>query len=257
MRIDDQALAPLLDKMTRGGPLSEADRKAFLDLPFVVRPFEAGAAIVEEGCRSHSCAALLSGFAYRHRMLTNGSRQIISVHFPGDFPDLQSGLLGIASHSIRMLTPGQIATVQAADLRALAVQRPAIQAALWRETLIDMSICGEWVANVGRRDARARIAHLICEFAERLRAAGLLQGDTCQLPMTQEQIADATGLTTVHVNRTLQTMRREGLIKSGGRAIRVGNWKGLAIAGDFHPAYLHLADRIPTVDHREVERSNA
>jgi CRP-like cAMP-binding protein len=240
MRIDDRALTPLLIKMARAGSLSEADKRAFLDLPFVMKPVEAGASIVEEGSRSHTCSALVSGFAYRHRMLTNGGRQIISVHVPGDFPDLQSGLLGVASHSIRMLTPGRLATIPAADLQRLAVERPAIQAALWRETLIDVSICGEWVANIGRRDARARIAHLICEFAARLRAAGLLEGDTYELPMTQEQIADATGLTTVHVNRTLQTMRRDGLIKSNGRAIRVGDWKNLAAAGDFHPAYLYL-----------------
>ncbi|MBB3956637.1 Crp/Fnr family transcriptional regulator [Novosphingobium sediminicola] len=221
-------------------PLEREDQEAFLDLPFRLREAVAGQVIVEEGEHSHSCIGLLSGFTYRHRTLRNGARQIISVHVPGDFPDLQSGLLGVAIHTLQMLTPGRLALFQADELQRLVSERPAIRNALWRETLIDTSISGEWVANVGRRDARGRIAHLLCEFAMRLRAAGLLEGDSYELPMTQEQMADATGLTPVHVNRTLQEMRRAGLIHTERRKVSVADWARLAALGDFDPQYLHL-----------------
>lgn len=233
-------LAPLLNKLDQLEPLAREDQDAFLDIPFRVKEVVAGEVILEEGRHSHSCIGLLSGFTYRHRTLRNGARQIISVHVPGDFPDLQSGLLGTAIHTLQMLTPGRLALFRADELQRLVSERPAIRTALWRETLIDTSICGEWVANVGRRDARGRIAHLLCEFAMRLRAAGLLEGDSYELPMTQEQMADATGLTPVHVNRTLQDMRRSGLIRSERRTIKVVDWASLAALGDFNPHYLHL-----------------
>nr|WP_281379432.1 Crp/Fnr family transcriptional regulator [Novosphingobium sediminicola] len=139
-----------------------------------------------------------------------------------------------------MLTPGRLALFRAEDLQRLVFERPAIRNALWRETLIDISICGEWVINVGRRDARGRIAHLLCEFAMRLRSAGLLEGDSYELPMTQDQIADAIGLTAVHVNRTLQEMRRSGLIYTERGIVKVTNWMGLAALGDFNPQYLPI-----------------
>jgi len=233
-------LAPLLNKLNQLEPLGQEDQDAFLALPFRVKEVEAGQIILDEGKHSTGCIGLLAGFTYRHRTLRNGARQIISVHVPGDFPDLQSGLLGTAIHTLQMLTPGRLALFRADDLQRLVSERPAIRDALWRETLIDTSICGEWVANVGRRDARGRIAHLLCEFAMRLRSAGLLEGDSYELPMTQDQIADATGLTAVHVNRTLQEMRRTGLIHTERRMVKVNDWDRLAALGDFNPQYLHL-----------------
>lgn len=233
-------LAPLLNKLNQLEPLAQEDRDAFLALPFRLKEVEAGQVILDEGGDTSSCIGLLAGFTYRHRTLRNGARQIISVHVPGDFPDLQSGLLGTAIHTLQMLTPGRLALFRAEDLQGLVSERPAIRNALWRETLIDISICGEWVTNVGRRDARGRIAHLLCEFAMRLRSAGLLEGDSYELPMTQDQIADATGLTAVHVNRTLQEMRRSGLIHTERRIVKVTDWTGLAALGDFNPQYLRI-----------------
>jgi CRP-like cAMP-binding protein len=233
-------LNPLLTKLNQVEALAPDDHRAFLNLPYRLGCLKAGQSMVREGEHSSSCSGLLSGFAYRHRTLRNGARQIISMHVPGDFPDLQSGLLGLASHTVQMLTPGRVAIFRAKDIQRLVNQRPAIQAALWRETLIDMSICGEWVANVGRRDAQSRLAHLICEFATRLQAAGLLPAEVWQLPMTQEQLADAAGLTSVHVNRTLQTMRHAGLIRIERRGIEILDWARLVTIADFNPSYLHL-----------------
>jgi CRP-like cAMP-binding protein len=119
---------------------------------------------------------------------------------------------------------------------------------MWIDTLVDGSIFREWIANVGRRDARTRIAHLLCEFSLRLEVAGLGQQSDYQLPMTQDQVADATGLTPVHVNRTLKGLEAEGLItRANPRSINIGNWKNLAEAGDFSSAYLHMPGDEPAL----------
>ena len=122
------------------------------------------------------------------------------------------------------------------------LDRRAIGQALWYDTLVDGSIFREWIANVGRRDARTRIAHLLCEFALRLEAAGLGNHIDWELPMTQEQLADCTGLTPIHVNRMLKVLDKDGLISRTRRAVTVNDWKALARAGDFQSAYLHLPD---------------
>lgn len=121
----------------------------------------------------------------------------------------------------------------------LADARPPIRKAMWIETLIDASIFREWVVNVGRRDSRARIAHLLCEMAVRLKSNGAADDGPFDFPVTQEQLADATGLTSVHTNRTLQSLRKEGLIQLTARALTVLDWDGLSEVGDFDELYLH------------------
>ena len=128
-------------------------------------------------------------------------------------------------------------------IRELSDREPSIKDALWIDTLVDASIHREWVANVGRRDAPTRIAHLLCEFGLKMDAIGLDQLNY-ELPMTQEQLADATGLTAVHVNRVLQGLAADGLIERvTSKSVVIGDWQKLAAAGDFHRGYLHL-DRL-------------
>lgn len=232
-------LAPLLRKLERQSDIPAGDRDAFLSLPVISRCVAAGAVIAREGDRVQRCCAVLAGFAYRYKHVANGARQIISVHVPGDFIDLQNALFDAAAAEVRMLTPGELAFVPAAAIREIVAARPAIQQALWADTLIDASIFSEWITNIGRRNARARIAHLLCEFAVRLRRAGLLEAERFMLPMSQEQLADATGLTAVHVNRTLQWLRQNGLITSDRRSITISDWSALTRIGDFDHAYLH------------------
>jgi CRP-like cAMP-binding protein len=148
-------------------------------------------------------------------------------------------LLGVADHSIQMLTASDVAYVAAGAVQELAFAFPAIGRAMWLETLIEGSIFREWIANVGRRDARTRVAHLLCEIAVRLQSAGLMTTNRFELPMTQEQIGDATGLTSVHVNRTLQALRAEGVITKDKQAIQIEDWKTLSAVGDFETAHLH------------------
>jgi CRP-like cAMP-binding protein len=232
-------LAPALRKLEHRATLSRGDREAFLDLPFFKKTLNSGSYIIRERDLTKNCCVLLSGFAFRSKIVGNGGRQILSVHIPGDMLDLQHAFLGVADHSIQMLTTGDVAFVAAEAVQDLAFTFPAIGRAMWLETLVEGSIFREWIANIGRRDAITRIAHLLCEIAERLRSAGLMTGDRYELPMTQEQIGDATGLTAVHVNRTLQLLRNKGLITRDRRAVQIKDWTALSAVGDFGTAYLH------------------
>jgi CRP-like cAMP-binding protein len=236
-------LHPTFEKMVRRlerrSPLGQADREALLSLPHTLRKLAAGAHVVRDGEPAELCCLLLSGFAYRYKITGEGGRQIISFHVAAEFLDLQNSFLGIADHSVQMLTDAEIALIPSGTLQKLALTRPALARALWIDTLIDASIFREWVVNVGRRDSRARVAHLLCEFSLRLEAAGLASNHHYQLPMTQEQLADAVGLTSVHVNRVLKQLAEEGLIKRDRRSITIEDWERMRAAGDFNERYLH------------------
>jgi CRP-like cAMP-binding protein len=235
-------LAPMLRKLEYSGQLDDGDRRALLALPHTLKSLEPGAYIVRDGDRAtHSCL-LRDGFVYRHKIVGDGSRQICSIQMSGDMVDLQNSLLGIADHSVQALTRAEVAFIPRDAIKKIAFERPAIGMAMWFDTLVDGSIFREWIANVGRRDARKRLAHLLCEFAVRLEGAGLGKRNEYTLPMTQEQLADCTGLTTVHVNRTLRALAADGVISRTLRSVTVDDWKRLASEGDFSRAYLHMRE---------------
>jgi CRP-like cAMP-binding protein len=220
--------------------LPKADREAVLSLPFTLRTLEPGTYTIREAEPPQTCAVLASGFAYRQKLAGDGSRQIVALHIPGDALDFQNLFLDVSDHSIQMLTRGDVAFVTRADVQDLARSRSAIGHAILVKILVEASIFREWVLNVGRRDSRSRIAHVLCELGVRLEAEGLTSKYEYELPMTQEQLADAVGLTPVHVNRTLKTLEGEGLIKRTKRTISFPDWKRLRATGDFNQRYLHL-----------------
>jgi CRP-like cAMP-binding protein len=225
-------------------PLSNEDAAAILVLPYKLRTLEAQAHTLREGDRPDRCAILIDGYAYRHKLTGDGSRQILSLHIPGDALDFQNVFLNEADHNVQMLTRGEVADIARHDLEKLVQERPTISEAILVASLIESSIFREWVVNVGRRDARSRIAHLLCEFSYRLHAQGFANGRGYELPMTQEQLADATGMTAVHVNRVLKSLQSEGLIERNGRVISFPDWERLRSVGDFNSRYLHVrADR--------------
>jgi CRP-like cAMP-binding protein len=239
---DVHPLGPLARRWSRRSALSDTDRAALLALPYTRRTFGKDAYVVREGEQTTECSVLLQGMAFRQKLLRNGARQIISFHIPTEFVDLQNGLLGTADHSVQSLNRSVFAAIPRSALMELADARPAIRAAMWIDTLIDSSIFREWVVNVGRRDSRARIAHLLCELIVRLKSIGAENDkEMYDFPVTQEQLADATGLTSVHTNRTLQSLRREGLIQLTARSLTVLDWEGLREIGDFDELYLHHA----------------
>lgn len=218
--------------------LSEPDLAALRALPFARRIVERDAFVVREGEEPASCSLILEGSAFRQKVVRNGARQIISFHFPGEFIDLQSCLLPVNDHGVQALGPCTLAVVPRAALLALVAQRPALARAVWFDTLLEGAIFREWVVNVGRRNARARIAHLLCELAVRLDSS-IEDGKVYQLPLTQEHIADATGLTSVHTNRTIQALRRDGVISLASGRLVVHDWNALRSIGDFSELYLH------------------
>ena len=229
----------MVRRMERRSALTESDRQAFKSLPHSQRRVGPGGHIVRDGDKAESCALLLSGFAYRYKITGEGGRQIISLHMAGEFVDLQHSFLGTADTSVQTLTEAEVAFIPKAAVEELALGNAAIARALWIDTLIDSSIFREWVVNVGRRDSRARVAHILCEFSMRLEAAGLAKNHVYELPMTQEQLADAVGLTSVHVNRVLKQLGEAGLIDRDKRTICIVDWKRMREAGDFNERYLH------------------
>jgi CRP-like cAMP-binding protein len=230
----------MVRKLQQWRPLSEDDQNALQALPYRLIQLRPQEYIVRECDTPQHCCLMISGFSIRHKIAGNGGRQIFSIHMKGDLADLQNSLLGTADHNLQALTHVEAALIPVAAIQDIAFTRPAIGRAMWYETLVDASIFREWTLNVGRRDARSRAAHMLCEFALRLEIAGL--GERCdyELPMTQEQLADALGLTSVHTNRTLMGLGGEGLIERRHRSVKIVDWPGLMKVGDFDPAYLHL-----------------
>lgn len=238
---DRTTLEPLVRKLAYRVQLGDDDRAAILALPFIPKLIERHHYVVREhDIATHSCL-LLSGYAIRSKVVASGARQIVSVHMQGEMVDLQNSLLERADHSVQMLAPSKVALIPREEVLKLTMERPMVARAMWIDTLVDGSIFREWITNVGRRDARTRISHLLCEFSLRLKVAGLGADSGYELPMTQEQLGDATGLTSVHVNRTIKALEAAGLIeRSNPRSIHIGDWRKLADAGDFDSNYLHL-----------------
>lgn len=208
-------------------------------VPVTVRDVARDQDLVREGEHSPSCILLQEGFACRYRTLSDGRRQIVSFHIAGDFLDLQGYLLDRLDHGIGTLTPSRIGMIPHSALETL-MESPTITRCLWRETVIDGAIHREWLVNVGRRTAYQRVAHIFCELVTRLQAVGLAREGVCDLPLTQSELADATGLSTVHVNRIIQELRRDGLITLKGRVFAAHDWAGLKNAAEVDPAYLEL-----------------
>lgn len=253
----NHVLAPLVRKLEQWHPLSDEERNALLTLPHVSRDLKAHQFVVWDGDRPQNACLLLSGFAYRHKLAGNGSRQILSIHVKGDLIDLQNSLLGTADHNVQMMTDGTLALIPIQAIVDLAFRLPAVGMAMWYETLVEGSIFREWILNVGRRDAFTAIAHLLCEFAMRAEAAEVGQAVSYELPLTQEQMADAVGLTSVHVNRTLKRLEEEGHIRRSRRMIEIDDWQNLAKVADFEPRYLHFRNgaMLPGAPSRLTERA--
>jgi CRP-like cAMP-binding protein len=245
-RGDRPTLEPFVRKLEYRMKLDKADRAALLALPYTLKTMEQHQCVVREGDRAQYSCLMVSGFSVRHKTVAGGCRQIVAIHMKGEMVDLQNSFLKTADHSVQMLTVGTVAMVHRDEIGSLALKRPAIGRAMMIDTLVDASVFREWIANVGRRDARTRIAHVLCEFALRLKFAGLGRLTSYRLPMTQQQLGDTTGLTSVHVSRTLKSLEADGLIQRlGQRCISITNWKSLADVGDFQSGYLHLRDDEP------------
>ncbi|MEA3071404.1 MAG: hypothetical protein QOD29_2850, partial [Alphaproteobacteria bacterium] len=190
-------LNPLLRKLESVASLSPEEKAAILDLPITVRQMRADHDLVRERDRPTQCCLVLDGWLCRYKILETGARQIFSFHIAGDIPDLQSLHLRVMDHNLGSLVQSTVAFIPHESVRNLAKDFPHICNVLWRDTLIDAAIFREWMVGMGRRDAPARIAHLLCELFVKLRAVGLTKDHSCHFPITQSVLGDALGLSTV------------------------------------------------------------
>ena len=235
----------MIRKLELHSSLSPAERAAILSLPVQRRAVAAHAQLFQSGDPARHCCVLIDGYAIRYKLMVDGGRQIVNILMRGDLVGIQRALFGHADHGVEMLTPGAVAVIPADALDALLSDHPGLTRALWSETLSGGAIEREWICNVGRRDARGRIAHLFCELAVRHELLDLGQRTEFKLALTQNHIADCAGLTAIHVNRVLQSLRADDLIKTEQRRLTIKDWNGLTRVGDFDDRYLH-AEQTPT-----------
>jgi CRP-like cAMP-binding protein len=239
---DAEVRGRLVHAFARFTKLDDDAIAAVRHLPVTQREIAGSNYIVREGQLPQRCALLLEGFIYRQKLTANGQRAIVGLQVPGDFVDLQNLFLDESDHDVMTLTRVIIIDITLTDLRVLASTCPAINRAMWIAGLIEASIFREWLLNVGRRDAHERVAHLLCEISARLEATGQARELSYKLPMTQEQLGDALGLTAVHINRVLKALEKQGLILRQKRHIAIADWQQLRRLADFNTRYLHIVD---------------
>ena len=232
----------LIKKLQIGGSLTADEIHALLSAIKPRGQVPRHSDIVAEGSTPECCILIMSGFACRYKLLPEGGRQIQAFKIAGDLPDLYGFILGSTDHAIGALTTCEVAVILHKELQQICQTFPNIARALWRDSLIDGAIAREWLTGVARRDAYSRTAHLICEQYSRMKAVGLARDGILEFPVTQAEIADALGLSTVHVNRTMKTLSREKLISYRNHDITILRWPELQAAGQFDPEYLHWPD---------------
>lgn len=234
---------PLLTKLQPFAALSEEEQRVLTEAAVRTRDLEADEDIAHEDDEPTACSLVLDGVVCRYKLLPEGKRQIIGFQIAGDLCDLCGFVLGRMDHSVGTLTRARIAVIAHDRLQEITEKYPRIARALWQESLIDAAISREWVANLGRRSAYQRVAHLLCEMGLRLKAAGRAQDSSFDWPITQAEVADAMGLSTIHVNRVLRQLRGQGLIVLRGAMVTIKDWDGLKEAGQFDASYLYLGRR--------------
>jgi CRP-like cAMP-binding protein len=225
-------------------PLHEDDRAWLVSISHRTREVGADQDLISEGENPENVLLILEGFAMRYKMTSAGRRQIFAYLIPGDFCDLHVALLKTMDHSIATLSPCRVAYLSRGTILELTERRPSLARALWMCSLVDEATLREWLVNLGQRSAPHRISHLFCEIHERMKAVGLTDDGSFELPLTQSELSDTMGLSVVHVNRSLKELREAGLVSLRNERIAIPNIRRLIEYSDFDPAYLHL--RWPT-----------
>lgn len=233
----------LLLKLRARDDVSEEEERALRSAVASVEEVEADRTIVRGGEDLTQCVLLLEGLLCRYKDLRKGERQIMELHVAGDFADLHSFTLKRLDHNVMSLTPCRLALVPHDRLEEISRDHPHLTRLLWFSTNLDASIHREWVLSLGRRTAVARVAHLFCELYVRLGIAGLARELEYDLPLTQADLAECMGLTSVHVNRTLRELREQGLVEFRAGTVRFIDLAGLQRLAEFDPGYLYLERR--------------
>ncbi len=236
---------PLLALCERSIVLTEAERSALGELPFLVDTLGTGDAPGWTGDRPSRSFIVIEGLLGTSKTLMEGAVQVTALHIAGDLLGLQGLHLEVLDSDIAALTPCTVAAMKNSDLRRLCEAHPRIASLLWRATLVDAAVSREWVVNMAQRPALSRVAHVFCEMVTRLDAVGLVKDGSCALALTQQDLSEAMGLSSVHINRTLQELRARGLLSFGQGRLTIHNWDELARVGDFRSDYLHMREPAP------------
>jgi CRP-like cAMP-binding protein len=242
-QITEQALEALLMKLRARDVVRDAEKEVLRDAIGRIGEAAPGQPLVRAQVTLSESILLFEGLACRYKDLADGQRQIMELHVAGDFVDLHGFLLKQLDHTVGALTPVRYAAVPHDALRLITETQPHLGRTLWFSTLIDAAIHREQIVSVGRRSALSRIAHLLCELYVRLKIVGLADEDGYALPLTQADVADATGLTSVHVNRMLRKLRNADLLTFRAGRVTIHDWYGLQRVAEFDATYLHLERR--------------
>lgn len=236
----EELLQPFFRKLQRRDALGPAEQRAIAEAADERLVFGNGETLVLEGSRPVRSMLLTGGYTSRFRMLPEGQRQLMAIHVPGDFVDLHSFLLKEMDHSVGALGPCTIITFPHERLLRLTERFPHLTRLLWLLTVLDGSVHREWLVGMGRLSAIERTAHLLCELYSRLSSISLASDNQFNLPFTQATLADAVGISTVHVNRVLQELRQGGYVSWDGGMLRMLDWERLKTLAKFDDRYLHL-----------------
>ena len=239
-RPDVGNLSPLARKLSLFAPLSKSDLEVLDTLSGAEKQWPADVDIVSEGMQPHQVFVLREGMAIRYRDLPDGGRQIMTFLIPGDLCNPHMFLLKTMDHSIATVTPVRIALIERERMVSLLFDRPRVSAALWWSSLQEEAMLRERIVSLGRRDARGRVAYLLCELLWRYTAVRLTEDHVFGLSLTQNEIADTLGLTSVHVNRVLQEFRSQHLLTLEHRKVALLDVPGLQQIAGFNSDYLHL-----------------
>lgn len=243
MAAEPDPVGTLLLKLRRRDEVSAREEEVLRAAVIEVRSFPAGRTIVRSGQELDRSMLLIEGLVARFKDLSDGQRQIMEIHVAGDFTDLHGFPLKRLDHDVGALTEAKMGFVPHEVLKRITEEEPHLARILWLSTLMDAAIQRERILSVGRRAARSRIAHLLCELYLRLEVVGLAGDGGYDLPLTQLDLGDATGLTSVHVNRMLRELRETGLLTFRGGRVTINDWDQLKRAAEFDPTYLHLEHR--------------
>ena len=238
-----EAIAALLLKLRARDLVGREEEEVLRASVAELHEHPAGRTIVRHGTTLSASTLLIEGIVCRYKDLADGQRQIMELHVAGDFVDLHGFLLKQLDHNVGTMTEVRVATVPHDALRGITETHPHLGRMLWFSTLLDAAIHREKILSIGRRSALARIAHIFCELAVRLRLVGLATEQGYELPLTQADLADVTGLTSVHVNRMLKKLRDDNLLTFRGGKVTIADWDRLQRVAEFDPTYLHLERR--------------
>jgi CRP-like cAMP-binding protein len=228
-----------VEKLQCYAPLSSDDIALAERITANARKVAAKQDLIREGDRPGPVFVMLEGWACRYKILPEGGRQIVAFLMPGDTCDMHVAVLEQMDHSIQTLSASRVATISRAEMHELVTTRAQIAHALWSTQLVDEGTMRAWIVSMGRRDAEARVAHLMCELFVRARNIGLIHGNTLEMPLSQVVLADALGMTPVHINRVLRRLRLTKLMEFSRGKLSILNPHGLVKAAGFDETYLH------------------